>query len=476
MELQHTLVTQQSPSTVFNYLARFHRVIEWDPSVSRAEKITPGKIDIGTCFEVDVQFLGATSTLVYQIMEYQSPSRLVLQGKADVYTVTDTITLESTSSGGTALNYSVQLEYEESFRKFTPLFAPLVKRNVAAAVEALDRTLNHAPAAVQHYPAWKDKLILPGVLNFTRRGYLRRKKARRKSDWSGLLFDLRGKTVVITGATSGLGKAATFALADMGANIIAVARNAQKAEALREELQDYCGANIRVLLGDMTSLAQTQAMAHTLLQEGKPIDVLINNAGALFNERQMTDEGLEKSLALLLLSPFVLTESLLPLLRASGAGRVINVVSGGLYTQPIQLDDLQYANESYNGAKAYARAKRGLLDMTRWWAGQAENFQVKFHAMHPGWADTGALQESLPQFHRITKPFLRNAQQGADTIVWLASAPEPATCNGEFWFDREIHTSEIITGTETAPEDRAVLRQRLCQLADAFIPGCDTGN
>ena len=82
-------------------------------------------------------------------------------------------------------------------------------------------------------------------------------------------------------------------------------------------------------------------------------------------------------------------------------------------------------------AKAYARAKRGLLDMTRWWAQQSDNHSVIFHAMHPGWADTQAVLDSLPEFYRITKPFLRDAAQGADTIVWLAAAPEPLTCNGE---------------------------------------------
>lgn len=462
MELERTLTTQRSAEQVLGYLAQFHRVIEWDPSVTRAQKLTAGKPAVGTQFEVDVQFLGSTSTLIYQILEFDPPRYLVLQGRAEVYTVTDTITLETSATGATTLRYHVRVEYADGFRKIAPLLAPLVRRNVDAAIAALTRTLNDHTLPVQRYASWKDKAILPGMLHFTRRGYLQGKK-----HWNGLLFDLRDQTILVTGATSGLGRAATLALADMGANLIVVARDGNKAQALQQAVKDRCGADIRVLTGDMNSLAQTQAVAQTLLQEGKPIDVLINNAGALFNQREVTSEGFEKSLALLLLSPFVLTESLLPLLRQRG-GRVINVVSGGLYTQPVKLGDLHYANEPYNGAKAYARAKRGLLDMTRWWAQQPENHSVVFHAMHPGWADTQAVQDSLPEFYRITKPFLRDTVQGADTIVWLAAAPEPLTCNGEFWLDRQIHTSEIIKGTDTSPAKREQLHQALQQLTESF--------
>ncbi|MEZ5507302.1 MAG: SDR family NAD(P)-dependent oxidoreductase [Gammaproteobacteria bacterium] len=257
-------------------------------------------------------------------------------------------------------------------------------------------------------------------------------------------------------------------MADMGANIIAVARDSNKAADLQQAVRDHCGREIRVLLGDLNSIAQTRAVAQTLLVEDQPIDVLINNAGALFNQRDVTAEGFEKSLALLLLSPFVLTESLLPLLRKRG-GRVVNVVSGGLYTQPIRLDDLHYEKGTYNGAKAYARAKRGLLDMTRRWAQQPENTGVVFHAMHPGWADTQAVMDSLPGFYRITKPFLRDTVQGADTIVWLASAPEPTTCNGGFWLDRQLHTSAIFANTETSPANREQLYRMLQDLA-ATVP------
>lgn len=463
MQLERSVTTDLPQAVVFHYLAGFHRVIEWDPSVTRAEKRTRGTVTTGTEFEVDVQFLGQTSTLVYQVLEHQPPTRLVLQGKADAYTVTDTIQFETLPNGKTRLTYGLQVVYAPGYEKLAGVFAPLVRSNVDTAIAVLERTLNYQPQPVKHYPQWRDKLVLPGMLEFTRRGYVRGKQ-----HWAGLLFDLAGKNIVITGATSGLGRAAALALADMGANVIAVARDSNKAADLQQAVRDHCGREIRVLLGDMNRIAQTRAVAQTLLAEDQPIDVLINNAGALFNQRDVTAEGFEKSLALLLLSPFVLTESLLPLLRKRG-GRVVNVVSGGLYTQPIRLDDLHYEKGTYNGAKAYARAKRGLLDMTRRWAQQPENAGVVFHAMHPGWADTQAVMDSLPGFYRITKPFLRDTVQGADTIVWLASAPEPATCNGGFWLDRQLHASAIFANTETSPANREQLYRMLQDLA-ATVP------
>lgn len=459
MELERSITTSQPASNVFNYLAQFHRVVEWDPSVPQAEKITPGVPALDTEFAVDVEFLGSVSILRYRIVEYSPPTRLVLQGRADLYTVTDTITLSAQDTNTTVLHYQVNIDYSPAMQRAAPLLAPLVRCNVDAAIATLERTLNQPAQPIRHYPVWRDKAIVPGMLHFTRRGFMQGKK-----HWSGLLHDMRDKTVVITGATSGLGKAATLALAEMGANIIAVVRDKTKAAQLEQDVRHRCDRSLQFMYADMNSLEQTRAAAQTLLQNTAHVDVLINNAGALFNERQITAEGFEKSLALLLLSPFLMTETLLPLLRRSEQGRVINVVSGGLYTQAIRLDDMQYEKEPYNGPKAYARAKRGLLDMTRFWAAQAENATVTFHAMHPGWADTQAVQDSLPTFYRLTKPFLRNAAQGADTIVWLASAPEPVTCNGQFWLDRAIHTSAMVPGTETPAEQRQTLYTCLQQM------------
>ncbi|MFM8356060.1 MAG: SDR family NAD(P)-dependent oxidoreductase, partial [Gammaproteobacteria bacterium] len=190
-------------------------------------------------------------------------------------------------------------------------------------------------------------------------------------------------------------------------------------------------------------------------------DVLINNAGALFNPRQVTDEGLEQSFALLLLAPYLLTERLRPLLArpaseeppAGAATRVINVLSGGMYTQRIDVEDLQSARGPYSGAVAYARAKRGLMILTEEWARQWRDDGIVVNAMHPGWADTPGVETALPGFRRLTRPLLRTPEEGADTAVWLAAAPEAAEVSGALWLDRERHPAHVIPGTrETAGE------------------------
>jgi len=465
MQLERTLTSPLSVATVFQYLAQFHRVVEWDASVTRARKLSAGPIGVGTQFEVDVHFLGQTTRLVYTLLEFEPCTRLVLRGTADLYQVVDTIHFASTPSGGTALRYQLSVEYTARLKRIAGIFAPLVRRNVDDAITGLTRTLNDSPQKVEPYPLWRDKFILPGALEFTRWGFRNSKK-----HWKGLSQDLRGQHILITGASSGLGRAATLALAEMGAHVIAVVRDHAKGAQLQQDVQDYCGATLQLEYADLASLTQTVALAQRLRNRDQPLQVLINNAGALFNTRQLTAEGLEKSFALLLASPFALTELLLPLLRQNDSARVINVVSGGMYTQAVHPQDLNYEQETYDGPKAYARAKRGLVDMTRWWAQQPENRHVIFHAMHPGWADTQAVADSLPGFYRTMQRWLRTPEQGADTIVWLAAAREPLHRNGEFWLDRRPHTTAIFPGTESSAETRLELQQHLHRLLQTFTP------
>lgn len=464
MPLEHTLLSSLPVSQVFAYLSRFHRVVEWDPSVVAARKCTPGPVGVGTCFEVDLHFLGQTSRLVYSLREYRPGVRLVLQGEAPRYRVTDTLQFESTPEGGTRLHYRLEVEYRPPLDRLAVLLAPLVRRNMMQGIAGLARALNPLPLPVKPYPAWRDRLLLPGLLEFTRWGF-----RQGKPHWQGQGLDLADRTFVVTGASSGLGRATTLALAERGARVVAVVRDRAKGDALQQAVEDLCGSRVELEHAELSSLEETRALAGRLQQRLPVLHGLINNAGALFNTRIVTTEGLEKSFALLLASPCLLTEELLPLLRRQAGARVINVVSGGLYSQPLRLDDLQYVQTPYNGAKAYARAKRGLLDMTREWALQPENAGMCFHAMHPGWADTQAVADSLPGFYRFMRPWLRTPEQGADTIVWLASATEVAHYNGDFWLDRRPHLSSVLPGTETPPAVRARLREALQALWEPRI-------
>ncbi len=311
----------------------------------------------------------------------------------------------------------------------------------------------------------QDRLIVPGLLGFTSLGYRWRKRS-----WKPLAVSLRGRTVVVTGATSGLGRAAASQLAELGARVILVGRNGDKAADARREIVAATGNdNVAVALADLSLLADVSKLARKLLDTEPRIHVLVNNAGVLLNQRTMTAEGNETTLATNLLAPCLLTEMLLPRMIQSAPSRIINVASGGMYATGLVLDDLQYENGTYDGSRAYARTKRALVTLTEWWAEQLRNSGVVVHSMHPGWADTPGVAGSLPAFHAITRRFLRTAEQGADTITWLAAAEEAARVTGLFWLDREPHTTHVFPGTDPSPQERRALREALAQLTSKEI-------
>jgi len=135
-----------------------------------------------------------------------------------------------------------------------------------------------------------------------------------------------------------------------------------------------------------------------------------------------------------------------------------------MYTQGIHVDDLQGSPLSYDGPTAYARAKRGLVILSEVWARELAPHGICVHAMHPGWVDTPGLEKALPAFHRYLRPWLRTAEEGADTLIWLAAAPDAARVSGRFWLDRKIHPTHVFPGTRESPEDRMALVRALDEL------------
>jgi NAD(P)-dependent dehydrogenase (short-subunit alcohol dehydrogenase family) len=159
------------------------------------------------------------------------------------------------------------------------------------------------------------------------------------------------------------------------------------------------GADARVMIEAYA------AGVNAVIASGAPLHLLVNNAGALIDPRTETSEGLEANFAVNTLTPFILTEELLPLLRASAPSRAIMVSSGGQYTEELVTKDLQWSKEGgFSGARQYARDKRRQTVLTEHWASLAENSGVVFASMHPGWADTDAVRTSLPQFYDSLKP------------------------------------------------------------------------
>lgn len=306
-----------------------------------------------------------------------------------------------------------------------------------------------------------DRLVLPGALGFTRFGYQIRKRS-----WSAVPEFREGRVAVVTGATSGLGRIVAEQLASLGARVVLVGRNPKKLETAIKEIAESTGSQaLETEVADLSLRAEVRDLACRLLERREAIHMLVNNAAVLPLERELTPEGLETAFATDLLSPFLLTELLMPKLRDSAPARIINVLSGGMYLSGIDVDDLENQKGRYDGSRAYARAKRGLMILTEHWADQLSGTGVTVNAMHPGWADTPGVRNSLPGFHKLTRSVLRTPEQGADTIVWLAAAPEASGHSGKFWLDREPHLSAIFPGTAGNENQRMHLLKELKRLA-----------
>jgi dehydrogenase/reductase SDR family protein 12 len=294
-----------------------------------------------------------------------------------------------------------------------------------------------------------DRTLVPG---YSKLGYELRSR-----HWKALPANaLRGKRALVTGANSGLGKATAAGLARLGASVHLVVRDLERGERARAEIAaEVPGAKLRVEHCDVSTLDSVREFAAGFLSEHDSADVLIHNAGVLPPQRQETLEGNELTLATHVLGPFLLTGLLLPALRASGDGRVVFVSSGGMYAQKLYDDDPQYRHSEYKGAAAYARTKRMQVVLARLWAEHlAGETGVAVHSMHPGWAATPGVTDSLPGFAKLMGPLLRDADQGADTSIWLAAAEEGTEPNGRFWHDRAARPAHYVRWTRESAAQR----------------------
>lgn len=294
--------------------------------------------------------------------------------------------------------------------------------------------------------------------SFTRLGSAVR---RRLDHWAPLEGrSLSGKVVVMTGATSGLGLEAARAFARMGATLELIARNEAKAETLARELRETTGnPHVQVVVADTGDLVALRRAARELLARHAAIHVLIHNAGALDDVRQVSPQGLELTVASQVVGPFLLTGLLRSALKTGAPSRVLFVSSGGMYSEPLHVSDLEMTAAQYDGVTAYARAKRAQVTMSELWAERLAPDGIQVHAMHPGWADTPGVAKSLPRFRRVVGPLLRTAAEGADTLVWLAVDEAALRSTGGFWLDRRLRPVHRLGATRRAdtPEERARL-------------------
>lgn len=265
---------------------------------------------------------------------------------------------------------------------------------------------------------------------------------------------------LVTGANSGIGKATALGLAGRSATVVLVCRDEARGIAARDEIRAQSGnSKVELELADLARPSSLHALAARLPH--RAVHGLVHNAGALVAERQLTSEGHELTWATHVLGPHLLTKLLRARLEAGSASRVIFVSSGGMYTQRLNLTDLDWSERRFDGTVAYAQAKRAQVVLSGEWAKRLAP-KILVGAMHPGWVDTPGVETALPRFHRFTRGRLRTPAQGADTVVWLASVPELAT--GRFWFDREAVPEHLLPNTRETEAQRQALWAR-CEAA-----------
>jgi dehydrogenase/reductase SDR family protein 12 len=307
------------------------------------------------------------------------------------------------------------------------------------------------------------------VLGYGRTGMAVR---RHLPGWSTELPRMEGSRVLVTGAASGIGLAACQGFARLGASVLAVARSGHRAESATEQIRAAVpGADVRPLVCDVANLRELRTLAKILERDEQGLDVLVNNAGVMPDDRERSVDGYELMFATHVLAPFALTSWTRSLLERCAPARVINVSSGGMYGQRLRADDPQSERDSYGPKKVYARTKREEVVISELWAERLRDDGVVVHAMHPGWVDTKGVREWLPIFRALTLPIIRSPEQGADTVVWLGAAPEALRSTGRFWHDRRQRPTHHPLGA-AAPGERE--RRALWDYCEALVKGAET--
>lgn len=278
--------------------------------------------------------------------------------------------------------------------------------------------------------------------------------------------EMDGRVAVVTGATSGIGREIALGLARRGATTVVVGRGADRVAAAAREIASVSGSDRveSIPVQDLAVRAEQMGVCDEILRRYDRLHLLVNNAGGLFARRELTTDGLERTFALNVLAPFVLTERLAMRLRASGAGRVVQIASAAHRGARIDLDDLQGAR-GYSGWRAYGRSKLALILLTREMARRLGREGPTVNAVHPGFVRSGFAQNNGGWIARSVRFAARiggrTLEDGADTPLFVATDPSVATITGEYFSDRAV--------TPGSPESRdPEMARRLFEACDAL--------
>lgn len=266
---------------------------------------------------------------------------------------------------------------------------------------------------------------------------------------------MKGKICLVTGATDGIGKVTARALAESGATVVGVGRNPAKIDAVRREVGHTPGS-LEFLTADLSSQAQVRALAKDFTCRYDRLDVLINNAGALFTTYRETVDGIEMTFGLNHLAYFLLTHLLLDMITASAPARIINVASDAHQRGAIHFDDLGF-RQHYDGWAAYSASKLANILFTYELARRLDGTGVTVNAMHPGFVNTNFQRAAGLNMRGPLTP-----EEGADTLTWLAESDEAAGITGKYFVRRQD------TRSSDASYDQAVAR-RLWEVSAAMV-------
>jgi len=283
---------------------------------------------------------------------------------------------------------------------------------------------------------------------------------------------MKGKVCVVTGATSGIGKAAATALAGMGGQVVLVGRDRGRADAAAAEIGAVSTLTPKVEIADLASMEQVRALAGRLAALER-IDVLINNAGLVLGERRVTQDGFEHVFAVNHLAPFLLTNLLLPKLTGSAPARVVTVTSDAHSAAKLDLDDPSQEH-GWDSWRSYSNSKLANILFTRELARRLDGTGVTANCAHPGVVRTGFGRESRPLMRfgmTLARPFFLSPERGADTIVYLASSPDVAGETGGYYVKRQRREPSAAARDDAAARKLWDISEKMTGLAPAQPAG-----
>lgn len=274
------------------------------------------------------------------------------------------------------------------------------------------------------------------------------------------MFNIKNKNILITGATSGIGRSTVLALSSMGASVTFIARNKDKAEILLKELNTKSQNKAAYILADLSSQKEVKNAAKEYLKMNRPLDILINNAGLINLKRRETIDGFEETFAVNHLAYFSLTNLLIDKLKESESARIINISSGAhQFVKRMNFDDIQ-SEKNYKPFKVYSYSKLANILFTRKLSEILKDDNITVNCLHPGVVATGFASQNDSKFQKflfkLSKPFMRSSNKGAETSIYLSSSDDVSDVSGKYFYNSKV--SKISSGASNEEDTERLWR------------------